>query len=545
MIMRFLAILLLTLPAFGQDPPPAPPAAVVSKDKPKPAQPPDVAAFRAASRIKEPEKRIEALRKFLKDFPTSDDGYDARREIVLSTVKVSPATALAATKKLRKGLDAMDASDLYRALASDLLAAGTQKADAETAAREALRLLSYQKYASAMRREAKQEKDAPPSEAVMRARFDKRKAQASEALAAALQANGKTEEANAMFREALAVNPALSAAATALGENATKAGRTQEALDLFAQSFLTKPSAASRKRFDAAWLEAKGSPTGAVEFLNARYSAIFPPPPDPKPYQPGPARTSRVVLAEIYTGAGCGPCVGADLAFEEALKKYPRTDLAVVMYHENIPRPDPLANRATIQRYEWQAKKGVPTYFVDGKLVPYGGGPRDSVGEIAERLLPAIDKELDSAPGAKLSLRAANDGKKVSVSAEVSGVEQPSPTLVLTVALVEKDVVYSGENGIRFHPMVVRDLATFEMKDEKARSASQVFELDKVTAAINEHLDAFEQHDERHNPEGTFRFRERVAEIDPGDLAVVAFVQDTRTKHVLQAAYADAPRKTQ
>jgi len=29
-------------------------------------------------------------------------------------------------------------------------------------------------------------------------------------------------------------------------------------------------------------------------------------------------RTGRMVLAELFTGAGCPPCVGADLAFDGA-----------------------------------------------------------------------------------------------------------------------------------------------------------------------------------------------------------------------------------
>ena len=69
-------------------------------------------------------------------------------------------------------------------------------------------------------------------------------------------------------------------------------------------------------------------------------------------YHPTEKRSDRLVLAEVFTGAGCPPCVGADLAFDAAMERYSPKDVAVVMYHEHVPRPDPMTNPDTIGAVE-------------------------------------------------------------------------------------------------------------------------------------------------------------------------------------------------
>jgi hypothetical protein len=98
---------------------------------------------------------------------------------------------------------------------------------------------------------------------------------------------------------------------------------------------------------------------------------------------------------------------------------------------------------------------------------------------------------------------------------------------------------YSGENGIRFHPMVARSIVSLELNGEG--SIEHSFDLAGVEAELKRHLDEFEKHDERHNKEGDFRFRVRMDRIDPANLAVVGYVQDMETREVLQSAFADAP----
>ena len=66
-----------------------------------------------------------------------------------------------------------------------------------------------------------------------------------------------------------------------------------------------------------------------------------------------------MVLGEVFTGSGCPPCAAADVAFDAAMERYSRKDLAVVMYHVHVPRPDPMTTNETSARSK---NYGVPAY---------------------------------------------------------------------------------------------------------------------------------------------------------------------------------------
>src|SRR5205807_10428259 len=128
--------------------------------------------------------------------------------------------------------------------------------------------------------------------------------------------------------------------------------------------------------------------------------------------------------------------------------------------------------------------------------------------------------------------------KTVGVNATVRGVTGESKDVKVQIALVEKEQRFNGENGIRFHPMVVRamggkDGAGFALAGERYE---QKFDLEAVGKALKTHLDDFEAKGYHGDP---YHFLEKKYQIDPNDLAIVVFVQDDQTKHVLQAAYVD------
>jgi hypothetical protein len=108
------------------------------------------------------------------------------------------------------------------------------------------------------------------------------------------------------------------------------------------------------------------------------------------------------------------------------------------------------------------------------------------------------------------------------------------------ILLVEKELRFNGENGIRFHPMVVRafggEKADGYPMDAPSGSFTATFDLEAVSKGIKDHLDDYESKGHRGE---SFKFSEKKYAINRGNLAVVAFVQDTKTKHVLQAAWVD------
>jgi hypothetical protein len=64
----------------------------------------------------------------------------------------------------------------------------------------------------------------------------------------------------------------------------------------------------------------------------------------------------------------------------------------------------------------------------------------------------------------------------------------------------------------------------------------QSWNLDKIGASLKKQLDDYEAKGHRGN---SFKFIEKKYQIDRGNLAVVVFVQDSKTKHILQAAFVD------
>lgn len=79
--------------------------------------------------------------------------------------------------------------------------------------------------------------------------------------------------------------------------------------------------------------------------------------------------SGKIVLAELFTGAECPPCVATDMAFDKLSEYYPRTDLAILEYHVHIPGPDPMTNPDTFKRYKFYGGNyGTPTVFLMGRI---------------------------------------------------------------------------------------------------------------------------------------------------------------------------------
>ena len=328
-----------------------------------------------------------------------------------------------------------------------------------------------------------------------------------------------------------------------LGELAAKQGNNTKAIDYLVTARLSGKAPASANLALAAVYSKmhNGSAAGLDALLDAEYNKRFPNPVHVEAYKATEKRSDRLVLAEVFTGSGCPPCVGADLAFEAAMERYSRKDLAVVMYHQHVPQPDPMTNPDTQARSKYYNVTGVPTYTVDGETVRSSGAGRDGAKGIFDRIQTPIEKGLELAAEARLTVNASASGNSVNVTAAVDGVKSDSKDLKVHILVLEKELKYSGENGIRFHPMVVRAMGGkdddgFALAPGAPVSFEQAWDLDKVSAGLKAHLDDYEAKGHRGN---SFKFSEKKYQIDRGHLAIVVFVQDAKTKHILQSAFVD------
>ncbi|MEJ2616128.1 MAG: hypothetical protein P8Z35_14305 [Ignavibacteriaceae bacterium] len=120
---------------------------------------------------------------------------------------------------------------------------------------------------------------------------------------------------------------------------------------------------------------------------------------EPGKFQSSQNKDGNVVLAELFTGAECGPCVAADRAFDELSEYFPRTALAILEYHVHIPGPDPLTNPdsypmlhiALAEKYvKYSGANGIDKHlFVVRKLVD------DPAGIKLSSLNETISKEIN------------------------------------------------------------------------------------------------------------------------------------------------------
>lgn len=330
-----------------------------------------------------------------------------------------------------------------------------------------------------------------------------------------------------------------------LGQAFEKQGQTEEALNAYIQGLLVIKPDEVKDAFYALHKKAYGSADGADEKIAATAKKLtnF----APGEYSGGNHNNGRVVLAEMFTGAECNPCVSANYAYQALGDYYPRSKVAILKYHLHIPGADPMTNTSTEARYAYYGQNfGTPTAFINGEKVG-GGGPRVVTKNRYVTYERIIEKYL--ANQAPLTLKATTDRTKNQVSVEVE-IETASAdafngiTPIFNAALVERDIAYEGGNGVPHHGFVVRKLlaggeGTLLEMNGNAFTLNEVIDLSAVESELAAYLDEYAK---RPNTRlGSSGWRQRLDKMNHDNLAVIVWVQDKESKTVLQAYYADVP----
>ena len=250
--------------------------------------------------------------------------------------------------------------------------------------------------------------------------------------------------------------------------------------------------------------------------------------------------TGKVLLAELFTGADCGPCQSADIAFDELTEYFPRTSLAILEYHVNVPAPDPMTNPDTYSRYVFYGgNSGTPTAVIEGKEMITGGGPRFLALNRFNLYKYALSKYENQKPVVIISGRAFKQGKDVNINLNLKG-KTKNLKGVLHIALVEKTVSYMGSNTIDKHRFVVRDLldsesGTIITSDKISRS----FDLNKIEEGLKNYLDDPTNQPSWRRSYGPPIWKARTDKLNRDNLAVVAWIQDGETKEIINSVFVD------
>ncbi len=524
------------VPSAKQPTPPANATPTATEEKKAPEMPPEFKAFNEAIQKRDALDKIAALEKLLADFPKSPLANNARSMILDSTAREWPGDETRIRNLIRSmlaGATGKDRAERESQIASSLSNAGVLLRDAEKNAAESIKLMKLAPYAAEQKENAEKRKAKPPTDAEIEKRFKEQVASRQVTLGNIYYKQGKDQKAEPLYKAAFEANKNLPSALTPLARYAERRGDEKAAFEYLTYLRLSGGGPAdTRTKFNTLYSKLKGGREADAEtYLDGVYRAQYPNPLHVEPYVKTAARTGRTVLAEVFTGAGCGPCVAADLAFDAVLERYSRKEVVVLMYHQHIPLPDPMTNAATQARAKYYKVSGVPSSGIDGKTAS-GGGGRANVEEFWKRTNPDIEKRLELGEEATLTLDAKLAGLQVSVRTAGS-VTKSGGAVRLQVALVEEMVRYSGENGVRYHPMVVRDLAGTDhggFAFDAAKPTEVIFDLTKIAEGLTKSLDDLEK-------ERRMTFRERKTEIDRTHLGVVAFLQDEKTKQVLQSVY--------
>jgi hypothetical protein len=361
--------------------------------------------------------------------------------------------------------------------------------------------------------------------------------------------------AETTLRDALLANPSSAQVALLLAGLEAKRGDDSAALDHYLQAALgAKLKADDDKAMRALFSKVRGPGADLEYYLDGAYHKLLPNPVTPAKWTASPTRSMRLVLAEAFTGSACAPCVSESLAFQALLERYPETEVASLAYHVHIPGPDPMTTSGSAGRKNYYEVKGVPTFNVDGALVKLGGGPRDNTAAVYADYIKAIDKALETPARAKMSVTATLRGDAIDVRAGMSEIAEDAKGLTLHVVLAERKLRFSGENGIRFHEMVVRamagkDGAGLPIADAPSRPAEvtevHTFEIGAIRSDITGSLEAeIAKRRKTESTAATATPREYLAEgramtdLNRRELVVIAFLQDSQ-KRVLQAARTD------
>ena len=521
--------------------------------------PPDQEAYNEATKITDPEKKIAAFERLKGEFPGSAFASSADSQIFSTLIQKLPEQK----DRIRKAAKAMFAAAVAKdkaasresvfattanrgsaatRIADQLLIGNLLLKDAESYARKGVEALRENVWTAERREAVAGRKQKIPTQEELARSFAEARAGRIATLGLVEMKLGRTAVAQKLLEESYAVTPSTASVAGALGEIAANAGDDAKAMDYLIPARLSghAPDSANQA-FEALYKKGhSGSLDGVEAMLDAEYHKRFPNPVHVEAYKPTEKRSGRVVLAEVFTGSGCPPCAGADVAFDAAMERYARKDLAVVMYHVHVPRPDPMTTTETTARSKSYGVTGVPTFAIDGKKT-MGGGSRDSAPEIFEGFRKDLEADLETAAEAQVKIDAGLNGGTVKVSAAVDNVKSDSQDLKVQILLVEKEIRHLGENGIRFHPMVVRAFGgekgegyAIEANGKGTFDAS--FDLEAIGKDIRKQLDDYEAKGHRGE---SFKFSAKKDRIDRSDLAVVVFVQDGKTRHVLQAGYVD------
>lgn len=533
--------------------------------------PADQKAYQAALASPNADAQIAALKTFVHDFPDSKRVNPARAKIFHLLLGAHPdrvreihSLAKKMVEGAGSGINRENEENTVAFELAEALPNGVDLKSAQKWSKDAVAQLTLPAYTEHIRGMYEKFKVPMPSAAELQEQLNQNLAADLQTLADVYFHEGKLDKASATLDQtkafdAKSIESALGSILLTRGQIAAAQHHDAEALDdLERAEVYGGLTAQTKPLLLQLYAQAHGGSTAGLDAdIDAQYHKLIPAAFTPQPHKAPP--TGRTALLELYTGSACDPCVAADLALDGVLEAYPRSEVVALSFDQHIPEPDPLANADTVARAGFYKINSTPTIVLDGNLSHIVNGSRGMVQKEFPKLSDSINKDLNTPSGVKLDLNASlspdhtiavNATAKITDSAALNKLlataDSKTPNLVLNIALVQPEVRYSGENGIRFHSMVVRALAWPAAKGSRVAMtgeshASFRFDPAQVSRDLSKYLADFSQHNDHF---GIVHFLSTDTSLD-GPLDIAAWVEDPSTHHVVQAAFVPLDSATQ
>jgi hypothetical protein len=244
----------------------------------------------------------------------------------------------------------------------------------------------------------------------------------------------------------------------------------------------------------------------------------------------------QVILVELFTGAQCGGCVAADIAFDALGAAYKPIDLITLQYHVNIPGPDPLTGPDSVSRQAYYGVRHAPSTCFNGRALAGGGGSVADSRRKFNQYRRVIDELLKGKRDATIELAARRTGDEVHITASAkvggrAGTSASKPRLRL--ALVEESAPYTGSNRLPSHHYVVRAMpggAEGRALEGGKIRIEETIKLSKVRSTQEAYLRKYPD-----SPESRGSFPDPLPPVELKKLRVAAFIQDDSDQSVLHA----------
>lgn len=491
----------------------------------QPAQPPEYKELVAAFEIKDAAARLKEFERLKTAYPNSQ--YTEAIEASILAAKVELAETLEAVRSLQKDFMAQGQGPtrLQRPIVMAVQLLGHPKLGAFDKNEVLATILNYKEEAF------KAAENAATFEGIPEDRRDFFKSQllnAVELLTAKAYLNAEDTA------KAMATLEGYRKAGGAAGGNyfytlagiQEKANRVQEAYDAYLAAAVENYEDAADKA-KGLYVKIHGRVEGFEAALTAKLKAL---PFHPEPFKAPADWNGKAVLAELFTGSECPPCVGADLGFDGLVESIPAKYLVILVYHLPIPGPDPMMNPATKTRQDVYGVKSTPTVLFDGTNKMVGGGNRGMAEAKFKQYKAAVEPLLSAVPEVSLTVRASLAGDTVKAAYEFD--DKVVPGAEYLVVLIQDEQEHKGSNGLFSHKMVVRDLLSVD----PAAPKTATFDLAASEKAADAYLTEFEK---TYTRVPDFKWEVRRNAIPRRGLKVVFFVQDKATRKVLNAVVAD------